>query len=122
VFLADITHILGLVVRFLWILNPALSTVFAGGSWTYVNYLRFKITAVNNMISCFQMGFTENAYPSLLEKVKLQVGDGNLTKEREDDIVTTLLEELLTMAPTPKPAVASGSGPRRDRDIPGAWH
>jgi hypothetical protein len=69
-----------------------------------------------------QMGFTENAYPSLLEKVKSQVGDGNLTKEREDDVVTTLLEELLAMSPAPKPAVASGSGARRDRDIPGAWN
>lgn len=70
------------------------------------------------------MGFTENAYPTLLEKVKAQVGDGNLTKEREDDIVTTLLEELLAMSPTPTPtpAVASGSGARRDREIPGAWN
>jgi hypothetical protein len=68
------------------------------------------------------MGFTENAYPSLVDKVKFQVGDSNLTKDREDDIVTTLIEDFLALSPAPKPAVASGSGARRDRDIPGAWN
>lgn len=67
------------------------------------------------------MGFTENAYPSLPSKIKTQIPTGGIiNKDSEDDIVTTLLEELLSMSPMP-PAT-SGSGLKRDRDIPGAWH
>jgi Wiskott-Aldrich syndrome protein len=66
------------------------------------------------------MGFTENAYPSLPTKIKTQMPPtGVVNKDGEDDIVTTLLEELLSMSPKP---AASGSGMRKDRDIPGAWH
>ncbi|GLB35876.1 hypothetical protein LshimejAT787_0301640 [Lyophyllum shimeji] len=64
------------------------------------------------------MGFTENAYPDLLSKIKQQLpADGVLTKDAEDNIVTTLLEELLAMSP--KPSVPSGSA---SRDFPGTWH
>jgi Wiskott-Aldrich syndrome protein len=67
------------------------------------------------------MGFTENAYPTLPSRIK-DLLDANKpsTKDGEDDIVTTLLEELLAMTPQPSPA--SGSGPRDDKNIPGAWH
>ncbi|KAF5385092.1 hypothetical protein D9615_001274 [Tricholomella constricta] len=62
------------------------------------------------------MGFTENAYPDLPSKIKIELpSDGFVTKEGEDNIVTTLLEELLTMSP--KPPMASGSG---SREIPAA--
>jgi len=68
-----------------------------------------------------EMGFTENAYPSIPAKIKKQMPPGGLiSKDNEDDIVTTLLEELLSVSP--KPPAASSSGLRRDRDIPGAWH
>ena len=40
--------------------------------------------------------------------------DGAITKDGEDDIVTTLLEAMLTES-----SVASGSG---GSDIPGSWH
>jgi len=66
------------------------------------------------------MGFTENAYPTLPTRIK-DLLDVNkpVTKDGEDDIVTTLLEELLATAPQPSPA--SRSGPRNDKNIPGAW-
>ena len=43
------------------------------------------------------MGFSENAYPELPQKIKAQmpVGGAIISKEAEDDVVTTLLEELL---------------------------
>lgn len=44
-----------------------------------------------------------------------------MTKDGEDDIVTSLLEDMLAMAPH-EPSPASGSGPREDKNIPGAWH
>ena len=45
------------------------------------------------------MGFLENAYPTLQEKIKAQIPpSGTINKEAEDDVVNTLLEELL--APT----------------------
>jgi hypothetical protein len=64
------------------------------------------------------MGFTDNAYPTLPTRIK-DLLDVNkpVTKDGEDDIVTTLLEELLATAPQP-----SGSGPLEDKNIPGAWH
>ena len=53
------------------------------------------------------MGFSENAYPALPEKIKAQMPpNGAISKEVEDDVVTTLLEELLATASTG----ASGSG------------
>jgi hypothetical protein len=67
-----------------------------------------------------QMGFTDNAYPSLPAMIKERMPrDGTLTKDAEDDIVTTVLEDLLTISPTAP--VASSSGPRAERDVPGAW-
>jgi len=66
------------------------------------------------------MGFMEKAYPTIPTMIKMHMrGGGSLTKEAEDDLVTTLLEELLALSPKP---MASGSGLRRDRDIPGAWN
>lgn len=68
-----------------------------------------------------QMGFTDNAYPSLPSKIKAQMPpSGVIVKDTEDDIVTTLLEELLALSPKPPPA--STSRLAKDRDIPGAWH
>jgi len=65
------------------------------------------------------MGFSENLHPSLPDKIKAQMPSGTgISKEGEDDVVTTLLEELLAMSPrTPVP---SGSG-RKDNDLPGSW-
>lgn len=65
------------------------------------------------------MGFSESAYPTLQEKIKAQMPPigTTISKEVEDDVVTTLLEELL--APTSN--VASGSG-QRDVDMAEAWH
>lgn len=56
------------------------------------------------------MGFSENAYPTLSEKIKAQIPpDGAISKEDEDDVVTTLLEELLATTSL-RPNIASGSG------------
>ncbi|KAF8078909.1 hypothetical protein FPV67DRAFT_1466825 [Lyophyllum atratum] len=64
------------------------------------------------------MGFTDNAYPDLPSKIKAQLpSDAILTQDAEDNIVTTLLEDLLTLSPKPPMASASGS-----REIPGTWH
>jgi len=61
------------------------------------------------------MGFTENVYPDLRQKIKDRLPiDGVITKDSEDDIVTTLLEAMLTES-----CVASGSG---GNDIPGSSH
>jgi len=58
------------------------------------------------------MGFTENFYPDLRQKIKDHLPiDGVIS---EDDIVTALLEAMLTES-----SVASGSG---GNDIPGGWH
>ncbi|KAF5352394.1 hypothetical protein D9756_005943 [Leucocoprinus leucothites] len=63
------------------------------------------------------MGFTEKAYPDLRQKIKNHLpSDGAIAKDSEDDIVTSLLEAMLS---APKSPVASGSGAR---DIPGGWH
>jgi Wiskott-Aldrich syndrome protein len=60
------------------------------------------------------MGFSESACPALPGKIKAQMPtNGVISKEAEDDVVTTLLEELLG---TPSPNVASGSG-QRDIDM-----
>jgi hypothetical protein len=63
------------------------------------------------------MGFLESAYPGLPTKIKALLPANG--KDGEDDIVTTLLEDLLAMSP--KAPVASGSNLRKDREIPGAW-
>jgi len=61
------------------------------------------------------MGFTENVYPDLRQRIMDHLPtDGAITKDGEDDIVTTLLEAMLTES-----SVASGSG---GSDIPGSWH
>ncbi|KAF9469858.1 hypothetical protein BDZ94DRAFT_1243420 [Collybia nuda] len=66
------------------------------------------------------MGFTENAYPDLPSKIRAQMPpSGIISKDGEDDIVTTMLEELLAMSPKPPAHSAFGAG---DRDVPGAWH
>jgi Wiskott-Aldrich syndrome protein len=63
------------------------------------------------------MGFTENSHPNLSGKVMalLPIGDP-ISKDREDDIVTTLLEELIPISPKPSPAPG-----HRNEAIPGAW-
>jgi Wiskott-Aldrich syndrome protein len=67
------------------------------------------------------MGFTANVYPSLPRKINDQMADIKpRTKDQEDDIVTTLLEELLTFSPKPTPV--PGSGNRKDLDLPGSWY
>ena len=67
------------------------------------------------------MGFITKAYPAIPSRIKAHIpAKGDISKDAEDDIVTTMLEELLSMSP--KPPVASSSGLRKDRDIPGAWH
>lgn len=65
------------------------------------------------------MGFSEHSHPNLSEKIKAQMpGNKVISKEQEDDIVTTLLEELL--AQSAKSPVASGSGSKAEV-IPGEW-
>lgn len=66
------------------------------------------------------MGITDKAHPTLPAKIKeqLPVG-GNVSEEAENNIVSTLVEELLFMSPKP---TASGSGLRpEDNELPGAW-
>lgn len=78
-----------------------------------------KFRAVNRISKRLgDMGFTENAYPDLVSKIKAELpSDGVVTKDAEDNIVTTLLEELLAMSPKPAPKpVASGSGSRGPRN------
>jgi len=66
------------------------------------------------------MGFSETSHPTLPDKIKAQMpSKGTISKEEEDDVVTTLLEELLAMSP--RSPVASGSG-RRNNDLTGTWH
>ena len=67
------------------------------------------------------MGFTELTNPTLPSKIRELVPTTRpLQIEDEDDLVTTLIEDLLSAAP--KTPVASGSGLKMDEDIPGAWH
>jgi len=64
------------------------------------------------------MGFSENSHPDLSEKIAALLPTGLLTsKNREDDIVTTLLEELIPVSAPPS-HTASG---RKNDVIPGAW-
>ncbi|KAF9502375.1 hypothetical protein BDN71DRAFT_1437965 [Pleurotus eryngii] len=63
------------------------------------------------------MGFTESAYPSLPAKIRENMPEnGPITKEKEDDIVTTLLEDMLAMSPKPPKGPGSPSG-----STPGGW-
>ncbi|KAG6817942.1 hypothetical protein H0H87_012410 [Tephrocybe sp. NHM501043] len=64
------------------------------------------------------MGFSEGTHPELPSKIKAQLpADGVVRNDSEDDIVTTLLEDLLAISP--KAPAASGSGVR---EVPDAWH
>ena len=66
-------------------------------------------------LTCFvppQMGFTPTKYPVLTSKVEARVPrHGEVSKEREDSIVTEIVEELLQTSPSREPQ-ASGSGTR----------
>lgn len=65
-----------------------------------------------------QMGFTENSHPNLSEKIAVLLSNGDaISKDREDDIVTILLEELIPLSSKP-PQASSG---RKNDLIPGAW-
>ncbi|KAJ7631061.1 hypothetical protein FB45DRAFT_1058943 [Roridomyces roridus] len=64
------------------------------------------------------MGITDKAHPTLPSKIKEQLPDGPLSDEAENNIVSTLVEELVFIS-SPKP-VASGSGLHND-EVPGAW-
>lgn len=67
------------------------------------------------------MGFTANAYPTLPQKISdLMAAIKPRTRDQEDDIVTTLLEELLALSPKPVPT--SGLAANKDLDVPGAWY
>jgi hypothetical protein len=69
-----------------------------------------------------QMGFVTKAYPTILTRIKAQIpANGHINKDMEDDIVTVMLEELLSMSPEPPVASGSGSALKKDGDIPGAW-
>ena len=58
------------------------------------------------------MGFTPTKYPVLTSKVEARVPrHGEVSKEREDSIVTEIVEELLQTSPSREPQ-ASGSGTR----------
>ncbi|KAK7064102.1 F-box domain-containing protein [Favolaschia claudopus] len=64
------------------------------------------------------MGITDKAHPSLPAKIKEQLPpEGTVSEDAENNIVSTLVEELLFMSPKP---AASGSG-MRDTELPGAW-
>lgn len=66
------------------------------------------------------MGFTETSFPNLPGKIRAQMPtNGIISKEVEDDVVTTLLEDLLAMSS--RVPVASGSGPD-DNGNNGTWH
>jgi hypothetical protein len=61
------------------------------------------------------MGFTEGTYPNLSGKVMDQLlVHPPITKDAEDDIVTTMIEELIPTTSVVTPGNSS-------RDIPGAW-
>ncbi|KAF7307050.1 F-box domain-containing protein [Mycena indigotica] len=62
------------------------------------------------------MGITENAHPTLPAKIKEQLPEGNVSDEAEQNIVSTLVEELVFMSPKP-----TASGSRQNADVPGTW-
>ena len=60
----------------------------------------------------FQMGFSANEYPVLISKVDAHIPlNGEVSKEREESIVTAIVNELLPASPGTQQA--SGSGVRR---------
>jgi Wiskott-Aldrich syndrome protein len=63
------------------------------------------------------MGITDKAHPNLPAKIKEQLPKGTISEDQENNIVSTLVEELLFMSPKP---AASGSA-LRDAEVPGAW-
>lgn len=71
-----------------------------------------------------QMGFTERTHPVLPGKIKAQLPKDSrtVTKAMEDDVVSNLLEDLLSREANPRSPVASGSGiPREQMEVPGGW-
>ncbi|KAJ3503819.1 hypothetical protein NMY22_g18117 [Coprinellus aureogranulatus] len=72
------------------------------------------------------MGFTEGSHPALPAKIRAQLPTDTrtFTKAMEDEIVTNLLEDLLSREATPRSPVASGSGIQREHNqmgVPGGW-
>jgi len=73
------------------------------------------------------MGFTESSHPELRAQAQaLLPQDKASTKEDEDEIVSSLLEQLLLAVPertTSREPVASGSDVRNasESSIPGEW-
>jgi Wiskott-Aldrich syndrome protein len=56
------------------------------------------------------MGFSETAHPDLASKIRANIPeDGIMTRDKEDDIVTSLLEELVIRTKSPAGPVASSS-------------
>jgi hypothetical protein len=75
------------------------------------------------------MGFTPTSYSSLPAKIESQVGPvAPATKDEEDNVVTSVLEELLNMSPqssaTPVPSRAERRQSKIDdsSSIPGSWN
>ncbi|KAI0375199.1 hypothetical protein BV20DRAFT_1009367 [Pilatotrama ljubarskyi] len=59
------------------------------------------------------MGFTLSQYPALSSKVEARVSrSGEVSQEREDNIVGEIVEELVQTSPRPQEAQPSGSGSR----------
>ncbi|KAI0361409.1 hypothetical protein OH77DRAFT_1443837 [Trametes cingulata] len=59
------------------------------------------------------MGFTLTKYPTLSSKVEASVSrSGEVSQEREDNIIGEIVEELVQTSPPPQQAQASGSGSR----------
>lgn len=70
------------------------------------------------------MGFTERTHPVLPGKIKAQLPKDSrtVTKAMEDDVVSNLLEDLLSREANPRSPVASGSGIQREQmEVPGGW-
>ncbi|KAF5388558.1 hypothetical protein D9757_004673 [Collybiopsis confluens] len=59
------------------------------------------------------MGFTPSAHPDLPSRIRTAVTDAKhaLSREQEDDVVTSLLEELVMRTKTPMATAPAGSGP-----------
>ena len=91
------------------------------------------------------MGFTRDVYPTLPDKIAKRVSQSvvsqsfmstkdveEISKDKEDTIVSDVVDELLQVSPTPPPKDtiglphASGSGENQnDRsggDLPGSWN
>jgi len=64
------------------------------------------------------MGFTENLHPNLPEKIATLLSTNDaISQDQEDEIVTTLLEELILLPPKPSQATTGGKNDK----FPGAW-